>query len=162
MSGEERMRILVATGRAAIIAVALVGCTALPTMDEAENSSGKRFEPVPDRGVLYIYRESPFGLAVVLPTSLDSRLLGSLGSDTYFRMEVEPGRHEVTCQGENTGAAAIDVAANQVAFVEVAIQFGFIRPRCRVFVPSDQVGRKSVMGARRLRPAFGATAAATP
>lgn len=140
--------------RASLIALALGACATLPRMDDAENAVGKRFEPVPERSVLYIYRESPFGLAVVLPTALNGRVIGSLGSDTWYRVEVAPGRHEVTCHAENKGAATVDVVASQVAFVEVAIQFGFMQPRCRVFVPTDEVGRRSVLGGRGLRAAF--------
>jgi hypothetical protein len=153
---------LTALARITLIALALGACATLPTMDEAENAAGKRFEPVLERGVLYVYRESPFGLAVVLPTSIDGRMIGSLGSDTWYRLEVTPGSHEIACHAENTGRTSVDVAAGQVRFVEVAIQFGFMQPRCRVFVPTDEVGRKSVMGGRRLRPAIDGTAAVAP
>ena len=139
--------------RASLIALTMSACATLPRMDEAENTAGKRFEPVLERGVLYVYRESPFGFAVVLPTSIDGRMIGSLGSDTWYRLEVAPGSHEIACHAENTGRMTLDVAAGEVRFVEVAIQMGFIQPRCRVFAPSDEVGRKSVLGGKRLRPA---------
>ncbi|MBM3621099.1 MAG: DUF2846 domain-containing protein [Alphaproteobacteria bacterium] len=148
------MRVIAALTRVSLIALALSACATLPRMDEAENAAGKRFEPVLERGVLYVYRESPFGFAVVLPTSIDGRMIGSLGSDTWYRLEVTPGSHEIACHAENTGKMSVDVAAGEVRFVEVAIQMGFIQPRCRVFVPGDAVGRKSVLGGKRLRPAI--------
>jgi hypothetical protein len=151
------MKMLSAAARGSLIALMLSGCATVPVMEEAQNTSGKRFEPIPERGVLYVYRESPFGLAVTLPTSLDGRLIGPLGSDTWYRMEVTPGRHDIACHAGNTGTAAVDVAAGEVRFVEVAIQMGFMQPRCRVFVPTDEVGRKSVLGGKRLRPAFDGT-----
>jgi hypothetical protein len=149
-----------ALAQVCLIALTLGACASLPRMDDAENTAGKRFEPVPERGVLYVYRESPFGFAVTLPTSVDGRVVGSLGSDTWYRLELTPGRHEVTCHAENTPTHALYVFANEVKFVEVAIQFGIMQPRCRVFEPTDEVGRKSVQGGRGLRPAVQLSAAA--
>ena len=55
-----------------------------------------------------------------LPTTikLNDQMIGSTYAGTYFRLEVQPGRHVLTGYGEDNGSITLDVQADRLYFVQ--------------------------------------------
>lgn len=141
------MRIL-----APLLLMGLVAACATVPMDSAQqDAAGKQFAPPPPgRAALYVYRESLLGSAVSIPVSLGTRPLGSLPSDTWFLVDVEPGTYDVRCNAtEGSDARSVTLAPGETRYVEVAIRMGMLGARCGVSEVDPQAGQKGVLGGKR-------------
>ena len=69
----------------------------MPLASEELDKQAKTFTPVPDKAVVYIYRKNSrvYKKNVKYPISVDGRNLGMVKTGTFFRMELEPGVHDI-------------------------------------------------------------------
>lgn len=103
--------------------MALASCTDVPLAPRTLDDAAKRFEPAPPGlAALYVVRE---GTLVSAPVALlvDRRRAGLLGYDTYFRLELPPGSHDVRVQDLDTGqqlaVSNVQLAIGDIRFVTV-------------------------------------------
>jgi len=85
--------------------LSLTACVQLPP--SPADIEAKRFQPVPDKAVIYIVRR-PVDSDEAGPLMLDDRLSITTLRGTYHRWEVEPGPHKI----EGVGASSIRVMLN--------------------------------------------------
>ena len=111
------------------------------------NVEGKRFQPPPpNMAAIYVYRESTWGSTVAFRIGVDERTVGSIVVDTWLRVTVAPGQHDVICESENTASVPVTMAAGEVRFVRTTWRMGWHVAQCVLDeVPAVQ-GRR---GARR-------------
>ena len=126
------------------------GCASVPMAPADEDAAGKRFEPPPaTQAVLYVFRESMFGSAFSMPVTVGPRPLGNLATDTWFRVVLEPGSYEVRCNMENSASVPVQLASGETRFVEAAIRFGFVTPRCALTEVDAATARTAILSGRR-------------
>ena len=101
----------------------LAGCASVPLSDPAADTAAKQFAPVPDKSVLYIYRNETFGAAVSMDVAVDSKAIGQTASKTFFRLVLDPGHHTVISQG-NGDKLELDTQAGQVYYVWQEVKMG--------------------------------------
>ena len=92
---------------AIVTLLALHACAPLPP--SPADLKAKRFEPVPDKGVIYLFRSEPDFIDDGAPVTVDGNLQGTTYPGTYLRLELAPGRHRIS--GFAGDAGWIDVAA---------------------------------------------------
>lgn len=102
-----------------LVALVLLACTDVPLAPRGLDAAAKRFAP-PQSGLaaLYVVREGTF-VSTPVALLIDRRRAGLLGYDTYFRLELPPGRHDVRIQDLDTG--------RQLAVTNVELGVGDIR-----------------------------------
>lgn len=93
------------------------GCVTPPPPTAAEIQA-KRFEPVPGKAVVYLYRDEVNYPTVAAPIALDGNEVGSNFAGTFFRFVVEPGEHRISGTVADNGAIRFNTAANQIYFVQ--------------------------------------------
>ena len=77
-------------------------------------------------------------------------MLGQLGPDNYFRVDVQPGEYDMRCSGsEGAGSTTLRIAAGEVRFVEVAARLGLGSARCAIFEVTEQQGRSAIAHGKR-------------
>ena len=136
----------------AIMLASLLGaCASVPMASSDADIQAKQFQP-PSAGqaTLYVFREGIFDGANLLSASLGQRMLGQLGPDIYFRIDLQPGEYDARCSG--TGAAqstTIRIATGETRFVEVASRMGFGSTRCAIFEVTEQQGRSAIAHGKR-------------
>jgi len=140
----------------ALIAV-LAACTDVPLAPPDRDVAAKRFEaPRPGLAALYVIREGTF-VSTPVTLLIDQRRAGVLGYDTYFRLELPPGWHDVRVFDPDTGqqlaVTNIQLEIGDVRFVSVANAV-FEAPLVRAMtemtareLPNAQ-GRNAVAGKR--------------
>jgi hypothetical protein len=107
------------TGWSLLTALVLVACTDVPLAPRGLDEAAKRFEPPqPGLASLYVVREGTF-VSTPVALLIDRRRAGLLGYDTYFRLELPPGGHDVRIQDLDTG--------RQLAVTNVELGVGDIR-----------------------------------
>jgi hypothetical protein len=85
-----------------------VGCNFLPqkvaTVPRATWASeeeAKRYLPVPDLAVIYIYRDTPIGAEIAMGNLVDGKEVSSTVPRSFTRIEIKPGQHEIISRAEN-------------------------------------------------------------
>lgn len=105
--------------RLLILLVALAGCAPLPP--SPQDLAAKRFEVVPGKAVVYLVRDLQDFTHEASTVVLDDQMMGSTYPGTYFRWEVEPGRHEIRGYAGDNGRITIDVAPDRIYFVQQTV-----------------------------------------
>ena len=63
------------------------------------DADAKKFQPEPGKASIYMSRGMGIGVAVVVQTQLDGRVIGEAGPGTYELVSVAPGHHTVAVAG---------------------------------------------------------------
>jgi len=107
-----------------VLVLALAACTSVPLAPRAADTTAKRFEPpAPGFASLYIVREG-YMISDEVAVLVDQRPIGSLAYDTYLRLDLPPGQHDVRAENiENRHPLAVttvQLAAGEIRFVTIA------------------------------------------
>ena len=137
----------------AALSLSLAACgSSVPLAPSEEDAAGKRFDAPPTGKVaFYIVRPSKFNFAYAINVSVGQRMAGSLGGESWLRVDVEPGKQDVRCQGENTDATLVEANAGEIRFVLVRPNMGWSSARCSVQEVDAVLGRSYVMSSRRVQ-----------
>ncbi|MBS1217050.1 MAG: hypothetical protein H6R21_183 [Proteobacteria bacterium] len=123
----------------------LAGCAAqLPPMPE--DAAAKRFEPLPDKGVIYLVRPRA-DQDYVAPVMLDDQMIGSTYRGTYMRIEVSAGLHRLHGMASDNGSVKLDIKQGDIYFIQhnaYGYRGSFINSTYQVVNASH--GRSLVMG----------------
>jgi hypothetical protein len=93
------------------------GCVTPPPPTAAEIQA-KRFEPVPGKAVVYLYRDQVNFPTVAAPIALDGSDVGANFAGTFFRFVVDPGEHRISGTVADIGSIRFKVEPNQIYFVQ--------------------------------------------
>jgi hypothetical protein len=90
------------------------------------------FKPVPGKAVIYLLRDRGDVWTLDVPVRLDGRPMGATAPLTYFRWEVEPGKHVLV--SDTVPPAVLEVATEPggVYYVWQDINAGIIRAPSRL------------------------------
>ena len=133
----------------ALAAGALAGCASVPMAPKEADAAAKQFQPRPGMANIYLYRNETFGAAIAMTVSLDGKIMGRTGPQTYFLWEVAPGRHEIGSHTENTSRLAIDAQAGRNYYVWQEVKMGMWQPGSLLQEMSEADGRKGVLECSR-------------
>ena len=126
-----------------MLALALGGCvTREPSPREIQS---KRFDTLPDKAVIYLYRDRVDFIDSPASFTLDTQHQGATYRGTYFRFEMAPGRHRLAGFSGDIGHFEFDVQAGNLYFIRHSITRigGFDRSYFQM-VPADY-GRQAVL-----------------
>lgn len=94
----------------------LAGCVApLPPMPE--DAVAKRFEPLPDKAVIYLVRPG-VDPSWVAPVVLDDQMIGSTYRGNYMRIEVPAGAHLLRGMAGDSGSIKLTTKPGELYFVQ--------------------------------------------
>ena len=139
-----------------LAALLLAACGGgVPMAPRGNDLAAKRFEqPQPGLAALYIVREGTF-VSTPVAVLVDQRRVGSLAYDTYFRVELPSGWHDVRVRdldsGQQLAVTNIQLGPGDVRFVSInnAVFDGLgmrtVTEMSAREVPGDQ-GRNAVAG----------------
>ena len=94
--------------------------------------------------------EGMLARAVKMSVSVNGSRLGALAQDTWFRVDLEPGQYVIGCtSAENSEARNVQLAADEIRFIEIEPRFGIKTPRCAVVETTSESGRAGVLAGYR-------------
>jgi hypothetical protein len=122
----------------------VAGCAPLPP--SPQDLQAKRFDPVPDKGVVYLFRDLPDLVDDGAPITVDGMMQATTYPGTYLRLELDPGRHRIAGFASDAGTFEIEVQAGQIRFLQQTVVRSFIGPARSWFRPvHESHGRQAVL-----------------
>jgi hypothetical protein len=122
----------------------IAACAPLPP--SPQDLQAKRFDPAPDKGVVYLFRDYPDFVDDGAPITVDGMMQATTYPGTYLRLEVEPGRHRIAGFASDAGAIETEVQAGQIRFLQQTVVRSFIGPaRSHFRLVDDRYGRQAVL-----------------
>ncbi|RPI43685.1 MAG: hypothetical protein EHM59_14765 [Betaproteobacteria bacterium] len=98
---------------AAILGALAAACAQLPP--SPADIEAKRFQPVPDKAVIYVVR-SPMDSDEAGVLMLDDRFTLTTLRGTYHRWEVDPGMHKIEGVGASGNRVTLNAAAGRIYY----------------------------------------------
>ncbi len=133
----------------ALVTGLLAGCAAVPMASQEADAGAKQFQPKPGMANIYLYRNETFGAAIAMTVSLDGKIMGRTGPQTYFLWEVAPGRHEIQSHTENTSKLTLEAQAGRNYYVWQEVKMGMWQPGSLLQEVKEADGRKGVLECMR-------------
>ncbi len=100
--------------RSLLIVTALAGCVQLPPTPA--DTQAKRFEPVPDKAVVYVVRQ-PMDSIVAGGLMLDNGEQVTTLGGTYYRWEVTPGAHRIVGTPPSSASISFNAEPGKIYFL---------------------------------------------
>ncbi len=134
--------------------VLVTGCASVPMASLEDDTKGKLFSVKPDKSSIYVYRNENFGGAISMTVSLNGRVAGQSGPQTYFLWEVDPGSHEIASHTENVSTLKLATEAGKAYYVWQEVKMGAFMARSLLQQVDEETGRKGVLECKRAQSAF--------
>lgn len=122
----------------------LGGCASVPMDSPGADLQAKKFDTVPGKSSIYIFRNENYGSAIKTTVTLNDRVIGQTAPYTYFNVVTEPGRKKVSCLAETTSDLVLDTKPDQLYFIRQEMKMGMWAARCAVYEVPELIGKKSV------------------
>lgn len=136
------------------LVVMLSGCASVPMASVEGDAQGKRFAVNADKSNIYVYRNEGFGGAITMTVSLDGKVAGQSGPQTYFMWEVAPGSHEIASHAEDVSTLKLTTEAGKSYYVWQEVKMGLWMARSLLQQVDEETGRKGVLECKRAQSAF--------
>lgn len=115
-----------------------------------EDTEAKQFLPVPDKAVLYIYRNQFIGSAWQIPITVNGELIGNTGGFTFFRKTLSPGEHIVESWAENPTQITLNLEAGKIYYIRHKTRTGMTEIRAELHLVDEATGQAGVKQSRLL------------
>ncbi len=129
----------------AILVLLLSSCASVPMAPMDQDTKAKDFSPVPNKASLYIYRNESFGAAIPMTVSVNGKALGQTAAQTYFRLNLTPGKYNVESHAENVSSLPLTMEAGKNYFVWQEVKMGLWMARSLLQQTDETTGRAGVM-----------------
>jgi hypothetical protein len=105
----------------------------------------KDFLPPRDKASLYIYRNESFGAAIPMTVSVNGKILGQTAAQTYFLLNLPPGKYNIESHTENVSSLPLTMEAERNYFVWQEVKMGMWMARSLLQQVDERTGRAGVM-----------------
>lgn len=122
----------------------LTGCASVPMAPLDQDAKAKDFLPAPNRASLYIYRNESIGAAIPMTVSVNGKALGQTAAQTYFRLNIMPGKYNLESHAENVSSFSLLVEAGKNYFVWQEVKMGMWMARSLLQQVDEATGRAGV------------------
>lgn len=126
------------------VALLMSGCASVPMASTSADAQAKTFTPIPDKAVLYVYRNETMGAAIKMPLLVDGASVGDSAAHTYVRKELAPGQHTITSKTEKDSTLTIDMIAGKIYYVWQEVKMGMFSARSALHQVDAAKGQKGV------------------
>lgn len=129
---------------AALALLWLAACTPLPP--SPQDIQAKRFETVPEKAVVYLFRDAPDFSDEVATVLLNDSVHGSTYPGTYMRLELAPGRHRISGFATDSGIIEFNTQPGRLYFLQQSVASSLFRWHTSFFRFVDEAhGRTAVL-----------------
>ncbi len=120
--------------------LALAGCASTPQATRDRDTDAKQFSSHPAHSTLYIYRPDQASPESDTVLWIDGRLIGATLPGSYFRVNLDPGKHTLAGMGHDNGTLTIETRPGELYFVSLYVLSG----QSRFWSVPSEIGQKAV------------------
>ncbi len=102
----------------------LSGCASTPEASRERDADAKQFTTHPGYSTLYVYRPDTASPDADTVLWIDGRLIGATLPKTYFRINLDPGKHTLSGMGYDNGTLTIETRPGELYFVSLYVASG--------------------------------------
>lgn len=102
----------------------LSGCASTPEASRERDADAKQFTTHPGYSTLYVYRPDADSQDNDTVLWVDGRLIGATLPKTYFRINLDPGKHTLAGMGYDNGTLTIETRPGEIYFVSLYVTSG--------------------------------------
>ena len=112
-----------ATSSVIVGAVFFSGCASINKAPAALDAEAKKFKPNASYAQVYVYRNETLGAALSMPVTVNGKLAGTSGPNSFFKFDLPEGKHTLTSQG-NESILEIETQVNKNYYVWQEVKMG--------------------------------------
>jgi hypothetical protein len=102
----------------------LAGCASTPQATGERDADAKQFTTHPGNSTLYIYRPDSDGTESDNVLWIDGRIIGATLPRTFFRVNLDPGKHTLSGMGYDNGRLTIETRPGELYFISLYVLSG--------------------------------------
>jgi hypothetical protein len=136
-----------------LVALLVTGCASVTMTSLDDDARAKAFNVKPDKSLIYLYRNETWSTQIVSVT-LDGKVAGQIGPQTYYMWEVTPGAHEVASLVESISMLKLTTEPGRLYFIKIEAKMGWTAARSLLQQVDEETGRKAVSNCKRARCNF--------
>lgn len=131
-----------AMASALVLPLALLsGCASTPQATAERDAEAKQFVSHPATAAIYVYRNEWNAADDYSVLYVDNRLIGATLPGTYFRVDVQPGKHVLRGFAYDAGQLELDVRPGEIKLVSLNVLSGYSRFALR----NGEAGRRELL-----------------
>lgn len=119
------------------------GCASINSAPPEQDATAKEFIKNPSFSQVYVYRNQTLGAALSMPVTVNGKLAGTTGPNSFFKFELPAGTHTLTSQGSKS---TLDIAteAGELYFVWQQVKMGAFSGGSKLQLVDEGKGKKGV------------------
>lgn len=138
------------TAFVAPLALLLASCASVPMAPPQLDLEAKKFEVDSGNAGLYIYRNELLGGAIPLTVSVNDKVLGQTGPNTYFYLNLKPGKYKVASYAETVSTLELQLDPGTKHYVWQEIKMGVSSARSMLQEVDEATGQEGVLDSNRI------------
>jgi Protein of unknown function (DUF2846) len=135
----------------ALMLAFLYGCASVNKAPAAADAEAKLFKPNPSASQVYLYRNETLGSALSMPVTVNGKLAGTTGPNSFFKFTLPAGSHTFTSQGD-TSTLNLRTELGKTYYIWQEVKMGMLSGGSKLQTVSDDVGRKGVLECSLIQP----------
>ncbi|MFD2450853.1 DUF2846 domain-containing protein [Ideonella paludis] len=100
--------------------------------------------PKPGISQVYVYRNETLGAALSMPVTVNGKLAGATGPNSFFKFDLPAGSHTLTSQGD-TSKLTLQTEAGKLYFVWQEVKMGMMSGGSKLQSVPEAQGKKGVL-----------------
>ena len=122
----------------------LGGCASIIKAPAHLDNKAKEFKSNPNYSQVYLYRNETLGAALSMPVTVDRKLAGTTGANSYFKFNLPAGSHTFTSQDEES-TLTIKTALGKLYFIWQEVKVGILSGGSKLQSVNASQGRNGVL-----------------
>ena len=145
-----------------LLVIPLIGAcvTPIPYGGPDEDARLKQFSPNPERAGIYLYLNQHHDQVTSVSIIIDGERVAEVVKDTYFHVELTPGKHKIRSRAENSESLVIDAVAGEIYYlwqeIEIdrsqSMELGWAPMGINLQMVSAEEGQRNVLNSRLVLP----------
>jgi hypothetical protein len=135
------------------LAVIATGCASVNKAPATADAAAKAFKASDAISQVYVYRNETMGAAISMPVTVDGKLAGTTGPNSFFKFDLPAGEHKITSQGDGS-QLSVKTELGKLYFVWQEVKMGAFIAGSKLQVVADEVGKKGVLECTRIQSAL--------
>ena len=131
----------------------MVGCASINKAPASADAESKQFKPNANTSQVYVYRNETLGAALSMPVTVDGKLAGNTGANSFFKFDLPAGEHTITSQGDKS-SLTITTVLGKLYYVWQEVKMGILSGGSKLQIVPEEVGKKGVAESTQIQSAF--------